>query len=186
MSLHILIITVLVDAIFSTRLGENPKPNSPNIYEIVYFKFRLWAPFKSVFDSGQGFPYESSSHIMYKVLYVNSFYSLYYYHHYDLWADTEILKSGGAICQPPWLAYEENFRFQMVQKGQNNFRNYKFLAKYFYQYFQMFAIFIYNESLSMKSYQFFKIYKRFDKERKKHSYSSQWKKKNWEEMDFVL
>ena len=38
---------------------------------------------KSGFDSDQGFPHESSSHIVYKVLYVNSFYSLYYYHHYD-------------------------------------------------------------------------------------------------------
>ena len=34
----------------------------------------------------------------------------------------------------------------------------------FYQHFQIFSIFIYNESLPMKSYQIFKIYKRFDKE----------------------
>ena len=40
----------------------------------------------------------------------------------------------------------------MVQKGQNNVRSYMFLAKYFYQYFQIFSIFIYNESLPMKSY----------------------------------
>ena len=40
--------------------------------------------------------------------------------------------------------------------------------------------FLYNESLSMESYQFFKLYRRFDKERKKHSHSSQWEKKNWE------
>ena len=52
----------------------------------------------------------------------------------------------------------------MVWKGQNNVRNYKFLAKYFFQYFQIFSIFISNESLPMKSYQFFKIYERFDKE----------------------
>ena len=63
------------------------------------------------------------------------------------------------------LADKEKFRFQMVYKGQNNVRNYKFLAKYFCQYFQIFSIFIYNESLQMKSYQFFKICKRFDKER---------------------
>ena len=31
----------------------------------------------------------------------------------------------------------------------------------------MFSIFIYNESLSMKIFQFFKIYQRFDKEREK-------------------
>ena len=29
-------------------------------------------------------------------------------------ADPEILKRGGALCRPPWLADEENFRFQMV------------------------------------------------------------------------
>ena len=44
---------------------------------------------------------------------------------------------------------------------------YKFLAKYFYQYFQIFSVFTCNESLSMKSYQFFKIWKPFDKEREK-------------------
>ena len=37
----------------------------------------------------------------------------------------------------------------------------------------------------MKSYQIFKIYNSFDKE-KKYSYSSQWEKKNWEEMGFAL
>ena len=82
-------------------------------------------------------------------------------------AGPEILKRSGALCRPPWLADEENFRFQMVEKGQNHVRNYKFLAKYFYQHFQIFSIFIYNESLPMKSYQFFKICKRFDKEREK-------------------
>ena len=41
------------------------------------------------------------------------------------------------------------------------------MTKYFYRYFQIFSIFIYNESLPMKSYQFFKICKRFDKEREK-------------------
>ena len=49
----------------------------------------------------------------------------------------------------------------------NNYRNYKFLAKYFLQYFQIFSTFIHNESLLMKSYQFFKIYKRLDEEREK-------------------
>ena len=42
------------------------------------------------------------------------------------------------------------FRFQVVSKGQNNIRNCKFWTKYFYQYFQIFSIFIYSESLSMK------------------------------------
>ena len=61
-------------------------------------------------------------------------------------------EKGGTLCRPPWLVDEENFSFQMVYKGQNNVRNYKFLAKYFYQYFQIFSIVIYNESLPMKSY----------------------------------
>ena len=43
----------------------------------------------------------------------------------------------------------------------------KLLAKHFFQYFQIFFIFIYNESLLIKSDQFFKIYKRFFKEREK-------------------
>ena len=38
---------------------------------------------KSGFDSTQGFPYESSSHMVIKILYVNSFCSFYYYHDYD-------------------------------------------------------------------------------------------------------
>ena len=67
-------------------------------------------------------------------------------------ADPEIFKRGDALCRSPLLAGRENFRFQMTQKGQNNVRNYKFLANYFYQYFQIFPI------LTIKSYQFFKIY----------------------------
>ena len=49
----------------------------------------------------------------------------------------------------------------MVEKGQNNVRNYKFLAKYFFQDFQTFSIIIYIESLLIKSY------KRFYKKREK-------------------
>ena len=45
---------------------------------------------------------------------------------------------------------------------------------------------MYNESLPMKSYQFFKIYKHFDKEREKQLRSSQWENKNWEKLDFAL
>ena len=37
----------------------------------------------------------------------------------------------------------------MVQKCQNNARNYKFIAKYFDQYFQIFSIFISSEGLPM-------------------------------------
>ena len=35
----------------------------------------------------------------------------------------EILKRSGALCRSPWLADEGKFRFQIVQKGQNNVRN---------------------------------------------------------------
>ena len=38
---------------------------------------------KSGFDSAQGFRYESSSDMVYKVLYVNTFWSFYYCHHYN-------------------------------------------------------------------------------------------------------
>ena len=34
---------------------------------------------KSGFDSAQGFPYESSPHIVYKILYVNSFLVLLFF-----------------------------------------------------------------------------------------------------------
>ena len=40
------------------------------------------------------------------------------------------------------------------------------LEKHFFQYFQIFSIFIYTESLPMKSYQFFKIFKREKKTEK--------------------
>ena len=53
--------------------------------------------------------------------------------------DPEILKRSGALCRLPCLADEENFRFQMVLKGQNNDRSYKSLAKYFYQHYQIFS-----------------------------------------------
>ena len=42
-----------------------------------------------------------------------------------------------------------------------------FWAKNFYQHFQIFSIYIYSESLPIKSYQFFKICKRLDKKREK-------------------
>ena len=41
-------------------------------------------------------------------------------------------KEGGGctVYKPSWLDNKEDFSFQMVQKGQNNARNYKFIAKY--------------------------------------------------------
>ena len=95
-------------------------------------------------------------------------------------------RGGGVLCRPSCSADAENNRFQMVSKTQNNVRNYKFFAKYFYKYFQIFSIFIYNERLLVKSYQFLKIYKRFDKERERAICSSQWEKKNWEKLEFFI
>ena len=80
--------------------------------------------------------------------------------------DPEFLKRGYALCQSPWLVNEESFRFQMVQKGQNNVRLIKVFTKYFYQYFQIFSIFPYNKSL-MKKCHSFRFKKRFYKEREK-------------------
>ena len=51
------------------------------------------------------------------------------------------------------------------------------MAKYFYQHFQIFSTFIYNESLPMKSYQFFRMYKHFDMEREKNTYAAVSEKK---------
>ena len=65
-------------------------------------------------------------------------------------------EKGGTLCRPPWLTDEENSRFQMVKKGQNNVRNY-FLTNYFYQHFQTLSIFTYYNSLMMKSYQVFRF-----------------------------
>ena len=74
----------------------------------------------------------------------------------------------------------------MVQKGQNNVRNYKFLEKYFYQHFQICSIFKYNESLPMKSSQFFKIFKHFDKGREKTLMQQPMRKEELREVGLCL
>ena len=71
-----------------------------------------------------------------------------------------------------------------VKRPLNSTRNYN-LAKYFYQYFQIISIFIYNESLPMKSYQFFKICKCFDKERKNTFAAVNEKRKTEKKLDLV-
>ena len=71
-------------------------------------------------------------------------------------------------------------------KSQNNVRNFKFLVKYFYKYFQIFPIFIYNENLPMKSYNFFQIYKRFDRKSEKTLIDKSMRKKNWQKLNFLL
>ena len=50
-------------------------------------------------------------------------------------------EKGATLCQKNWP--EKNFLgFKWSKKAENNVRNYKFLAKYFYQYFKIFLIFI--------------------------------------------
>ena len=71
-------------------------------------------------------------------------------------------------------------------KSQNNVRNFKFLVKYFYKYFQIFPIFIYNENLPMKSYNVFQIYKRFDRKSEKTLIDKSMRKKNWQKLNFLL
>ena len=82
-------------------------------------------------------------------------------------ADPEILKEAVLYVGHHGWPTKKILGFTWSKNSQNNVRNYKFLGKYFYQHFQIFSIFIYNESLPMKSYQFFKIYTSFDKEREK-------------------
>ena len=80
---------------------------------------------------------------------VNTFMWLYFFFFYFFvsesinisGADPDIFKRGGALCPPPWLAREENVRFQMDLKGRNKVRNCKFLAKYFYLVFSNFLDF---------------------------------------------
>ena len=52
-----------------------PKPNASSNKEIL--QFRLWALLKSGLDSSQVYPCESSSYMLYKALYVNSFCNFY-------------------------------------------------------------------------------------------------------------
>ena len=65
-------------------------------------------------------------------------------------ADPEIFKREGAVCRPKWLVGEENFIFQMVQRGRNNVRNYKS----FWQDISI-SIFKFSPFLLIESYHFF-------------------------------
>ena len=58
-----------------------PKSNASSNKEIL--QFRLWALLKSGLDSSQVYPCESSSYMLYKALYVNSFCNFYQFcYHY--------------------------------------------------------------------------------------------------------
>ena len=84
------------------------------------------------------------------------------------------VRGGNGDFEKWWRSMSKE-KFQMVSDGLNrpkNIRNCKFLTKYFYQHFQILAIFIRNESLPMKSYQIFKICKRFNTETEKNTYAA--------------
>ena len=96
-------------------------------------------------------------------------------------------EKGGVLCRPPWLEDEKIFGFQMVWKGQKNVWNDKFLAKYFFQYFQYFSPYLYlMKACRLNLTNFFKIHKRFDKEREITLIQWSMKKENWQKLGFVL
>ena len=82
------------------------------------------------------------------------------------------------------LADKEKCRFQMVYKGQNNVRNYKFLANISVSIFK-FSPFLYTmKAWRWNRINFLKFANALIRKDKKHSCSSQWEKKNWEKFDF--
>ena len=82
-------------------------------------------------------------------------------------ADQEILKRGGTLYvgRRGW-PMKKILGFRWSKKAKITLET-KAFGETFFLYFQIFSIFIYNESLPMKFYQFFKIYKRFYKKREK-------------------
>ena len=95
--------------------------------------------------------------------------------------DKEILKRGGGVSvgHHGWPT-KKILGFRWSKKAKIILETVSFWSNISISIFK-FSPFFYT----MKSYQFFKSYKRFDKERKKHPYSSQWENKNWEKMDSV-
>ena len=83
----------------------------------------------------------------------------------------KVTKGGSRDFEKVWRSLPTTMVGQRrkFQVSDNNVRNYKFFAKYCIslRYFQIFSIFIHSESMPMKSYQFFKIYKRLYKKRDK-------------------
>ena len=91
------------------------------------------------------------------------------------------LKTGEVKYRPGWLAREENIRFQMIQKGRSNVRNYRFLEKIFISVFSNFLHF-YSQNFII----FSKFTNALTIKDKKNLYNSQWEKKSWKIFDFVL
>ena len=78
-------------------------------------------------------------------------------------ADPGILKRGGTLSRPRCSVDKNYFNFQMVQNAKITLETISFLQNISITIFKFSPFFIYNESLPMKSYQFFKITTRFDK-----------------------
>ena len=68
---------------------------------------------------------------------------------------------GGALCRPPWLASEKILSFRWSKKAKITLETISFRQNI------SISIFKFSPLLSIKSFQFFKIYKRVDKEREK-------------------
>ena len=74
-------------------------------------------------------------------------------------ADPEILKRVALYFGHHGQPMKEILGFRWSKKGKITLKTITFCANYFSEYFQIFSIFVYNESFPMKSYQFFKICK---------------------------
>ena len=89
-------------------------------------------------------------------------------------ADPEILKRGGAfyVGHHGWTT-KKILGLRWFEKAKITLETISFWRNISISIFKFSQIFIYNESLPMKSYQFFKIYKHLVRKEKKDSYSSQ-------------
>ena len=88
-------------------------------------------------------------------------------------------KGGVAICRPPWLADEKILALRWSKKSKITFETLRFwwnISISILKCLHFYAVKVCWWDLI----NFSKIYRCFDKERKKHSHSSQWEKKNWE------
>ena len=76
------------------------------------------------------------------------------------WRDPEILKRVALHFGHHGWPMKEILGFRWSKKDKITLKTLTFCAKYFSEHFEIFSIFVYNESFPMKSYQFFKICKR--------------------------
>ena len=67
-------------------------------------------------------------------------------------ADPDVLKRGGALCQPPWLVGEKNLGFRWSKKAETTLETISFWQN------TCISIFKFCPFSLIKYYQFFKIY----------------------------